>query len=291
MQILKVGSRVSSHFRDSAILAMRTDGIVLLRSAVSLSSVYQLNTKMQADLDMWQLEESKSRKDNPWASLRPPPFAPFLFRDIVFNTHAIDVCRELLGPDATLTTLGANTSWPGQTEPQPVHRDVPSGPIDACPGIVINIPLVDFTVENGATMIYPGTHTIPVEGRGITEEMIASQASRPPLQTTDMTRGDLVIRDLRLWHHGMPNLTASERRIMLAMVVINPHYRGADESGFKGFEAEEGTQEFFTHPDLSASVQFVSDVDYWHGVHSLPKTDLFMEYRWRMAKNRKKKRK
>ena len=98
MQILKVGSRVSSHFRDSAILAMRTDGIVLLRSAVSLSSVYQLNTKMQADLDMWQLEESKSRKDNPWASLRPPPFAPFLFRDIVFNTHAIDVCRELLGP-------------------------------------------------------------------------------------------------------------------------------------------------------------------------------------------------
>jgi hypothetical protein len=90
----------------------------------------------------------------------------------------------------------------------------------------------------------------------------------------------MVIRDLRLWHGGMPN-HSSDRRIMLALVVIDPLYRQQDESGFKGFEAEQGTEAFWSHPRLQTSVHFVPADDrsyYLHSHHSTPPTKLRLDW-------------
>ena len=43
----------------------------------------------------------------------------------------------------------------------------------------------------------------------------ARREIRPPMQPT-VKKGDIVIRDLRLWHAGMPNETDKER-IMIAI--------------------------------------------------------------------------
>jgi len=266
---------------------MREDGIVCLMDAIPLKIIEKLHLKMQSDLD----QRTPSRNVNAWNSLRPPPFMPYLFREIVYNEFAIDVCRKILGEQATLTTYGANTSWPNQTTAQKVHRDVPDAEIiDACPAVVINIPMMEFTVENGATLIYPGSHIAAVGqasgSRNYNKEMLASRAAVvPPEQTTGIGAGDLVIRDLRLWHGGMPNKSA-DRRIMLALVVIDAAYRHGDESGFKGFDAEEGSGEFWHHPRLKTSVSFVPAGDrsyYMHGHHSTPKTQLQQEYEARMS--------
>jgi ectoine hydroxylase-related dioxygenase (phytanoyl-CoA dioxygenase family) len=261
-----------------AVAAMRDDGIVCLREAISSHLIEKLNAKLQADIDV----RMPNREVNRWNSLRPPPFHPFLEREIVYNEAAIDVCRAVLGPDATLTTYGANTSWPGQEEPQRVHRDVPDGEVtESCPAVVLNMPMTAFTLANGATKIYPGSHLTSVAEAGGTrqysEDMLRRQAEAGGCeQTVGIGPGDIVVRDLRLWHGGMPNIS-SERRIMLALVVINPHYRGQDESAFKGFEAEQGSEAFWKHSRLKTSVWFrpAGDRSYHlHGHHSTPPTPL-----------------
>lgn len=108
-----------------------------------------------------------------------------------------------------------------------------------CPYYFIaNIPLCDFTVENGATEFWLGSHvnttvkdqqTAPEDGpysnkmykKGehipwIHEEAKEAQrAVRPPIQP-EALRGDIMIRDLRTWHAGMPN-NSDNHRIMLGL--------------------------------------------------------------------------
>lgn len=279
-------TRLSETQLSDALSAMREDGIVCVKGAVATDLIAVLNEKMQADLD----NRTPSRKVNAWNSLRPPPFHPYLYEEIVYNEAATAICRGLLGARATLTTYGANTSWPGQSEPQNVHRDVPDGIItDGCPAVVLNYPLTEFTVENGATLIYPESHRTSVAEAGGTrkysEAMLAKQARvRQPEQTVGIGPGDLIARDLRLWHGGMPNVS-DERRIMLALVVIDPDYTDADETGFKGFEAEQGSDDFWRNPRLETSVEFVPAGDrsyYQHGHHSTPPTALYRD--WQMRK-------
>lgn len=265
-----------------ALAAMSEDGIVCLQGAADPEHIARLHDKMQSDLDQTQT----NRKINAWSSLRPPPFAPYLYPDIVYNEFAIDVCHGLLGPDATLTTYGANTSWPGEDDFQRIHRDVADGPVlDTVPAVVLNFPMIPFTAECGATLIYPGSHRASVDvARGTRDygaQMLDARAEvRAPEQTIGIGPGDVVVRDLRLWHGGTPNQTPL-RRIMLALVVIDPHYRGADESGFKGFEAHTSARSFFQHPRLRTSVHFVdpeADDFYLHSHHSKPPTALKLEW-------------
>lgn len=120
---------------------------------------------------------------------------------------------------------------------QPVHSDAdfahPSHPF----ALVINIPLIDFTPSNGSTELWLGTHTGSLAGLHVQEGEHGDRASgrikeglleerrkiRAPCQPS-IRKGSVVVRDLRLWHAGMPNLT-DEVRVMLAMIHFAPWYR------------------------------------------------------------------
>ena len=125
---------------------------------------------------------------------------------------------------------------PGTTpQRQPVHSDAdfshPPHPF----ALVINVPLVTMTPENGSTELWLGTHSFGIDaqegahgerasGRIREDGYLAPQrAERGPCQPV-VRKGSLVVRDLRLWHAGMPNLS-EEVRIMLAMIHFAPWYR------------------------------------------------------------------
>jgi ectoine hydroxylase-related dioxygenase (phytanoyl-CoA dioxygenase family) len=92
--------------------------------------------------------------------------------------------------------------------------------------LVVNVPLVKMEVDNGSTEIWLGTHngtTIAdqegehgdrASGRIKIPILEARRAVRPPTQPT-VKKGSIIIRDLRLWHGGKPNLS-SVPRVMLA---------------------------------------------------------------------------
>lgn len=251
----------------TAVQAMAEDGVVALRQAIDVGPVDALGAKMLEDLAQY----TRSYEiDNNFQGLRPPPFQPFLFPEIVFNEPAITISRAILGPGATLTSYGANTAFVG-AQTQQVHADtVPPqpGPYQPCTLLVVNVPLVDMTLENGATIYWPGTHQdirLHSGNRFPTEEMIAEWQAKRPAERVLANRGDLVLRDLRVWHGGMPNRTQTHRP-MLALV----HRSEKPEQGT--FEAEAGSEEFWSsHPLLQTSPSFIAKpIDYLRQGHSRP---------------------
>lgn len=120
---------------------------------------------------------------------------------------------------------------------QPPHKDCAFAHPQYPYYFIANIPLCEFTIDNGATEFWLGSHaqasyreqiiaTEPAQiaeyGRlgeplpAITEEAKeARRAVRPPIQPP-CSPGDIMIRDLRLWHAGMPNGTETHR-IMIGL--------------------------------------------------------------------------
>jgi hypothetical protein len=257
---------ITREHRERAIAALREDGIVLLHNAVKLAHLERLRERMLADLDA-----ILARPDAPYNFNRgnvqqdPPPFPPYLFRDVLLNEPVIAVTSALLGPGLKNAYYSGNTALPGRSR-QPVHPDVaqlwPGLEVATPPfGFVINVPVIDMTPENGSTEVWPGTHrdtTYSVRDRSIRipEAVLAPhRAKRPPMQPV-VPAGSVVIRDIRLWHAGMPNRTATPRP-MIAMIHWI-HWWKSDPVPFpKGFEA------FFEHPVLRTHAEFVDgSIDY-----------------------------
>ena len=251
----------------TAVQALAEDGVVALRQAIDVAAVDTLGARMLADLARY---EAQYEVDNNFQGVRPPPFHPFLFREIVFNEPAITISRAVLGPQVTLTSYGANTAFVG-SQTQRVHADaVPPqpGPFGPCRLLVINVPLVDMTAENGATIYWPGTHQdvrLHSGNRFPSETMIIEQEAKRPAERVLAQRGDLILRDMRVWHGGMPNYTKTHRP-MLALV----HRHQKPEQGT--FEAEAGSEDFWrSHPLLQTSPVFVpKPIDYLRQGHSRP---------------------
>lgn len=150
-----------------------------------------------------------------------PLIEPFADPQIVANPIAVQVMEHAIGEDFQCSFYHSNTSYPGSGY-QTVHRDwgpvfgteltVPS-PITA---LVFNVPLCDFTEENGSTEVWPGTHLI-VDTDPADSKDLDNRAKLLPSQRTNVPAGSIILRDMRMWHRGMPN-NADHARAMLAIV-------------------------------------------------------------------------
>jgi ectoine hydroxylase-related dioxygenase (phytanoyl-CoA dioxygenase family) len=140
---------------------------------------------------------------------------------IVAHPVAAQVMAALLGKEFQCGFYNTNTAMPGSGI-QPVHRDteplfgaemsVPH-PVTA---LVVNIPLCDFTLENGSTEVWPGSHLI-VDPSPEDAKDLDARAKDLRSERTNLSLGSLVLRDLRMWHRGMPN-NADYPRTMIALV-------------------------------------------------------------------------
>ena len=251
---------------NAALTAFRADGYVCMPDVIDTDHIDALNEKMQADIRT--VEKERGISDN-YQGVRPPPFHPHLYKDILFNPFALAISYALLGDGCKLSTYGANTAFAG-SKPQRVHADATQLWADLeqappCHALVVNVTLVDVDEKNGATIAWPGTHLdtrLHAGERFPSDEMCASWPREPERVCTQ--RGDLVLRDLRVWHGGMPNKTKIHRP-MLAMVHHARWWSGG------AVEFEKGTEEFLAHPQLKVEAVFVDQpIDYLFQGHSRP---------------------
>ena len=258
------GTMTPEHL-DAATRAMREDGFVVLQDVVDLEHIAILRDKMIEDVAILQ-----ARTDAPFnwnagnVQQEAPPFAPYLFRDILLNEMAIEVTRALLGPGVKNFYYSGNTAV-NSAQRQPVHAD--SGQLwrdleHAHPPVqlVVNVPLVDVSAENGSTEIWPGTHrdtsvSIHDDIKVSPAALEPWRAIAPPIQP-QVLAGSILIRDIRLWHAGMPNRTLQPRP-MIAMI----HAAGWFETPSLKFPR--AAQEFFAHPHLRTVVEWTDEpIDY-----------------------------
>ena len=161
-----------------------------------------------------------------------PVKMPFLDPQIIDNPFAMQILSAAMGEQIfAYLPYGNNIAWPG-CRTQHIHRDTshlfPETPLVLPMTLaVVNIPLVDFTEENGATEVWPGSHLI-VDLEASDRAQLEERAAQLPSIQMVMPAGSVVVRDMRTWHRGMPNHTETIRT-MLALVYFRRFHHLPDD--------------------------------------------------------------
>ncbi|KAJ5924126.1 hypothetical protein N7466_008313 [Penicillium verhagenii] len=224
-----------------ALEAMHQDGLVVLKGVVDIDHIEALNRQMSADAEKKRDDPNQVYNHSVKSNFlqRPPVTDPsLLYEDIYYNPFVLQLANAYLGHKPIWNWLTANTALANTGGMrQAVHKDNafihPQYPYY----FIANIPLCSTSVENGATEFWLGSHAhtsnhdqkIATKPEEITahyrlgeplpavtqEAQELRRAIRPPIQAT-CSAGDIMIRDIRLWHAGMPNETDTHR-IMLGL--------------------------------------------------------------------------
>jgi hypothetical protein len=259
-QEIQTGKINPEHLQE-AVRSLQEDGFVILDELVDRQHMSILRDKMLEDV-----AQILKRDDVPFNFNRgniqqdPPPFPPYLFRDVLLNDIVIDITRAILGPGLKNAFYSGNTALPKSSGRQPVHADMgqlwPNLAVAHPPyALVVNVLPVDVSPLNGSTEIWPGTHTdttlyIQEGDIKVPEARLSEQRKvAPPFQYTAKA-GSVVIRDIRLWHAGMPN-PSDMPRPMIAMIHYVSWWTDLQPIPFP-----KGTASFFDHPHLSTFARF-----------------------------------
>lgn len=251
--------------------AVRTEGYVVIEDVVDHDHLDVLKTRMDEDA------ERKIRSVR-WGGAgavqghlqhKPPPFAPYVFGDVVANGFVGQVTHAVLGDGVYNRFYSGNTNCPGSGT-QPVHPDhLPlwAGLEQAHPAyqLVVNISPENTSEKNGAVEIWPGTHLVMVEpdySRTATErfqkEVIEARREEVPPIRGSAKKGSVLIRDIRLWHRGVPNPSDSPRHMIALIHTI--HWYGKGEA----LKFERGCEDAFPeNGPVDPNVEFVDElIDY-----------------------------
>ncbi len=119
--------------------------------------------------------------------------------------------RQVLGDDFKLSSLNFRSALPGRGL-QPLHTDwheaVGSGNFQVCNSIWL---LDDFTADNGATRILPGTQYQDKRPQDVLED---PGSSHPGEVVIEARAGTVVVFNSHTWHGGGLNRTDRPRRAM-----------------------------------------------------------------------------
>jgi len=195
------------------------NGYVAFERVLTPEMVADLHAQFRRVLDAYVARTDPNRGANRF-QMHLPFMAPFNDEAIIANPLALPVLDRLLGPDYVCHYFASDTPLPG-SDYQAVHSDIgllfPEAPLSLpAYSVVVNIPLVDFTPENGPLEIWPGgTHLMP----GGTK--IGDLAPTMHSETLLLPAGSLLIRDMRMWHRGTPN-RADHARPNLALIYSRP---------------------------------------------------------------------
>jgi ectoine hydroxylase-related dioxygenase (phytanoyl-CoA dioxygenase family) len=126
-----------------------------------------------------------------------------LFAQVPVHARVLPIIEGVLDAGCLISSLSSIAIDPGEAA-QPIHADDMVIPLEKPHrAIVCNSmwALTDFTDENGATRLVPGSHRKPNPDYGGSYETVPGV----------MTKGSVLIWDGALWHGGGANRTAARR--------------------------------------------------------------------------------
>jgi ectoine hydroxylase-related dioxygenase (phytanoyl-CoA dioxygenase family) len=132
-----------------------------------------------------------------------------VFEQVILTPQVLEAAACVLGPRFKLSSLNARSTNPFSDADQPLHAD--SGAIadeigySVCNSVWL---LDDFTPENGATRMVPGSH----RWKRLPEPEFYTP--HPAQQLVLGRAGDVVVMNAHMWHGGTANRTAVPRRAM-----------------------------------------------------------------------------
>jgi ectoine hydroxylase-related dioxygenase (phytanoyl-CoA dioxygenase family) len=140
-------------------------------------------------------------------TIRVPMAYQRKFLDLALNPVILDLCKRMLG-DHFILNQQNGISNPGDKKhynQAAFHRDLPYQHFVSDRPLAINalFCLNDFTKENGATLVIPGSHKLGAFPSDDVVEILQQQIEAPA--------GSFIVLDCMLFHSGAPNETSHER--------------------------------------------------------------------------------
>lgn len=189
---------------------IRQNGYVILPSLLSQDDILELKTALAPWLQgehMGRNDFEGFRSERVYALLAKSP----AFSKIVAHPAILPILSALLEPDYLLSANLAINSHPGET-PQAFHRDNNGGngaSVHLVHGVSTIWNLDDFTADNGATELIPGSHLWE------TEAPVENDARAIPAL---MPAGSALVFLGTLYHRGGANRSSAAR------LAITPQY-------------------------------------------------------------------
>jgi hypothetical protein len=137
-----------------------------------------------------------------------------VFRRAIVLPEVIESVGHVLGSEFKLSSLNARSADPNTDVGQPLHVDM--GAIADEKGYwVCNTVwmLDDFTLENGATRMIPGSHRWRTRPQDVLADPLATHPDEILLTGT---AGSVAVMNAHLWHGGTANTTSAPRLAMHA---------------------------------------------------------------------------
>lgn len=235
---LSQAEQVSGHLApetlEAAVNQVKLNGFVVLENALPIDLVDTMNGAfLQAYAELRARDAARTEVNtNEFRTNRirmDLPFrAPFSDPRVITNPFALAIVEHILGEDCRMFYFSCDAPLPG-SQYQRVHGDyAPFYPdsevILPITGLVVNYPLVNVTEENGPLEAWPNTHLTPekfYKGNYVPE---AAKNLTPVRMLTP--KGSLIVRDVRMWHRGTPNVS-NEIRPNLALIYGRSWWDGA----------------------------------------------------------------
>ncbi|WP_054026058.1 phytanoyl-CoA dioxygenase family protein [Bacillus sp. FJAT-28004] len=228
--------QLSPETLEIAVEQVLTNGYVLFDKVLSEEKIAHIKQSFDPLFDEF-IERKGYNTGTNRAQMFLPFMQPYIDEDVISNSIATAVLDKILGEGNRCTYLASDTPMPG-SDYQNVHCDImPLFPDLSIPlpifSLVVNIPLVDVTEENGPLEVWPGgTHLNPdranhdtLDGSVNPHLNIVRAAEYMHSEKVFMSAGSIVIRDIRMWHRGTPN-RSNDRRTNLAMIFGKSWYGG-----------------------------------------------------------------
>jgi ectoine hydroxylase-related dioxygenase (phytanoyl-CoA dioxygenase family) len=137
-----------------------------------------------------------------------------IFEKLIATPRILELVEHVLGERFKLSSFNARSANPYSSEPQPLHCDAGALPDKQGFWVCNTIWLLDeFTSENGATRVIPGSQN----WRQLPQEVLADTlATHPEEQLLLAPAGSVVVMNTHAWHGGTANRTGQHRRALHA---------------------------------------------------------------------------
>jgi len=192
---------------------LEEEGFVVFENFMEPSSLRSVQERVE---QLFELEG-----ENAGSEFRQEPFARRLaktldkgeiFREVFASAPVLEAVACVLGPRFKLSSLNARSANPYSPEAQPLHCDAGSLPDQHGYCVCNTIWLLDdFTPDNGATRIVPGSHKWGVLPQKALED---ASAPHPDEVLVLGPAGSVVVMNTHAWHGGTANRTGKPRRAL-----------------------------------------------------------------------------
>jgi ectoine hydroxylase-related dioxygenase (phytanoyl-CoA dioxygenase family) len=137
-----------------------------------------------------------------------------VFQRLIATPRVLELVGHVLGEKFKLSSFNARSANPLSQEAQPLHCDAAALPDEKGYWVCNTIWLLDdFTPENGATRVIPGSQN----WRKLPQEALADPADLHPEEILVTGKaGSVVVMNTHAWHGGAANRTENHRRALHA---------------------------------------------------------------------------